>query len=206
MKIGYTAIKIKGQKMRRKPVGNDCIFFSQWTNSKATEKQFIPLSWDNAERQCMAYSDPNRGSGHLLGLGSGDNCKARYYGLIIMGSLIHNNSYFRSLWAFAARQNETNIVYDYVWIGLRYNKTTQVFQWSDGAWFMEDNWDIGQPKLNTSATGLNNQTAIQLSVKETLCVAISKRTLKWTMMACSIPLPYVCLHRTNPPKSFPAKV
>lgn len=79
--VSVTNTKQSGRLwIRRKPIGQDCVFFSQWTNTrKNATKRFPPLNWEEAERKCNEAIDPNRGNapGHLLAIGK-DDCKARY--------------------------------------------------------------------------------------------------------------------------------
>ena len=76
--------------IRRKQVGDDCLFYSEWSKTdkngklKDESKRYSPKTWDEAEAICNYYDDPDRHIGYLMSLDgnlklNGNGCRARFY-------------------------------------------------------------------------------------------------------------------------------
>ena len=79
---------------------------------------------------------------------------------------------------------------DYIWTGMRYNVTTQKYQWCGDSTSSYRNWCTGEPQLDAS----NDKLCVAMKV-DRVRESIARGCLK--VFDCKTELPYLCHRRCS---------
>jgi len=180
-----SSLSVSGDEfnMKRKPQGKNCIS----TKVFKRRREIIRKNFSQARVYCAAALDRNKLQGKLLSIDT--DCKEKF----ILSMLSDDGSDGDD--EAVDDDDESESSGPQAWIGLKYNKTTQRFEWENGAKFEHDMWSPDEPDFQKLFDNSTDHT----------CVSIDITSGRWSLTDCSKKLAFFCIHEYEKPNKIDDK-